>query len=238
MVVVVLAVYAAATVQSTTSFGFALLAVPLMSLVVPTEEAVVLSVSLGLLTSTSQAVGERAHRERAPARRMLVGLAIGAPFGVALLSIATGRQLKFVLAAVIVSFLVLTLRGFELRRSSRAGEVAAGAVSGVLNTSLSTNGPPIVMALHARGLPPATFRGTVAAVLSGGNVIGVGLFAVTGHYEGHVLALVLVAVPVLVAGYLTGARLRRRFDPTAFRRLVLWLLGVTAATTLVSAVLG
>jgi uncharacterized membrane protein YfcA len=238
LAVVAAAVLVAALVQSTTSFGFALLAVPLASLVVAPEEAVVLSVTLGLLTSTSQAVGERADLDVPVARRMLLALAAGAPFGLLLLEVTTSRQLKFVLAAVIFTFLGLTLRGVTLHRAGRAVDVVAGLVSGVLNTALSTNGPPVVMALHARQPPPARFRATVAGVLAGGNVVAIVLFAVTGRYDADVLRLVAVSLPALAVGYVIGARQRRRVDPLVFRRLVLLLLSVTGVVTLAGAVLG
>ena len=56
----------------------------------------------------------------------------------------------------------------------------AGFVSGVLNTSLSTNGPPIVFALQARHLPPDRFRGTINVVFACCNILGTTLFIAAG----------------------------------------------------------
>lgn len=232
------AIFVAAAVSTTTGFGFALLAVPLLSLVVPTETAVVISASLGLFTSAGLAVKERAHGDRVAIKRMLLGALVGAPLGLLVLEVTTGRQLKFLLAAVIFAFLLITLRGWGLERDSVGVEVGAGLVSGVLNTVLSTNGPPLVMALHARHLPPSQFRGTLAPVVAGTGVLTVGLFAVTGRYDSAVWASLLVALPALGLGYLLGSRQHRRFDPIAFRRLVLVLLFGTGVMTLVGAILG
>jgi len=237
VVLVAVAVFASAAVQSTTGFGFALLAVPLMAIVIPAEEAVVLCGAFSLLTASTQAFTGRAHAVRPVAGRMLLGALLGAPVGLAVLTVTTGRQLRFFLAAVIFLFLILTLRGFTLHRAGRAVDLGAGAVAGVLNTSVSTNGPPIVMALHAREMPPDPFRATIATVFTGSNVIAVTLFAATGRYDRDSLVLFLASLPALVLGYLVGTRLRRRFDPASFRRLVLQLLGVTGAITLVGAIL-
>jgi uncharacterized membrane protein YfcA len=225
---VAVAVFASAAIQSTTGFGFALLAVPLMAIVIPAQDAVVLCAALSLITATTQAVTERAHGDRPIVARMLVGAVLGAPIGLLVLSLATGRQLRFTLAAVIFAFLVMTLRGVRLHRAGRAVDLGAGLVAGVLNTSLSTNGPPIVMALHARELPPERFRATVVAVT---------LFAATGRYDVDTLTLFAVSLPALGLGYLVGVRQRRRFDAAAFRRLVLRLLAVTGVVTLVGAIL-
>ncbi len=230
-------VLVAAMVQSTTGFGFSLLAVPLLSLAIPTEIAVVVAATLGTLTSSVQAIGEREHGDRPTIRRMLVGAAIGAPFGLILLSVASNRQLKFGLAAVILAFLIINLRGITIERGSRVVDVVAGTISGVLNTSLSTNGPPLVMALHARHLAPSVFRGTISAVFAGTGVITVGLFLASGRYNSDVRELLVVAVPAMVIGYATGARLRRHIDPPRFRQAVMGLLTATAIVTAVGALL-
>lgn len=228
-------VLVAALVQSTTGFGFSLLAVPLLSMAIPTEIAVVVAATLGTLTSSAQAFGERAHGDRPTIARMLVGAAVGAPFGLLVLSVATNRQLRFGLAAVIIAFLIINLRGITIERGSRAVDVVAGTISGVLNTSLSTNGPPLVMALHARHLTPSVFRATISAVFAGTGVITLGLFMASGRYGTDVRQLLVVAIPTMIAGYWVGARLRPRIDPPRFRQAVMILLVVTAIITLAGA---
>ena len=231
----VVVVLVAAMVQSTTGFGFSLLAVPLLSLAIPTELAVVVAATLGMLTSSVQAVGERAHGDRPTIVRMLTGAAIGAPFGLLVLEFATNRQLKFGLVAVIIAFLIINLRGVTLERGGRGVDLGAGVVSGVLNTSLSTNGPPLVMALHARHLAPSVFRGTISAVFAGTGVITLGLFLASGRYTADARELLVVAIPTMVGGYLLGTRVRPRIDPPRFRQAVMGLLMVTAVITLVGA---
>ena len=225
----------ASLVQSTTGFGFSLLAVPLLSMVIPTEVAVVVAATLGTLTSSAQAFGERAHGDRPTIARMLVGAAVGAPFGLLLLTVATNRQLKFGLAAVIIAFPIINLRGITIERGSRAVDLVAGTISGVLNTSLSTNGPPLVMALHARHLAPSVFRATISAVFAGTGVITVGLFLASGLYGTDERELLLIAIPTMVVGYWVGARLRPRIDAPRFRQAVMALLVVTAIITLAGA---
>lgn len=231
----VVVVLLAATVQSTTGFGFSLLAVPLLSLAIPTELAVVVAATLGTLTSSAQAIGERAHGDRPTILRMLVGAAVGAPFGLLVLTVASNRQLKFGLAAVIFAFLIINLRGITIRRGSRAVDLVAGVVSGVLNTSLSTNGPPLVMALHARHLAPRVFRGTISAVFAGTGVITLGLFLASGRFTTDARELLMVAVPTMVIGYVIGSRIRPHIDPPRFRQAVMALLVATAAVTLIGA---
>lgn len=237
-VLIGLAVFFSSMVQTVTGFGFSLLAVPIMSMAVPTEIAVVIAATLSTFTSGGQAWTERHHGDRPTIKRLVLASFVGMPFGLFILTVATSQQLKLGLAAVIVVFLIVNLRGFKLENPSTPIDLVAGLVAGVLSTSLSTNGPPLVMALHARHFSPQVFRGTISSVLVSISVVSLALFAVTGHFTTEVAWSLLVAGPALVVGFFIGHRVRGRIDATRFRGLVTLLLAATAVVTVVSVVAG
>jgi uncharacterized membrane protein YfcA len=136
--------------------------------------------------------------------------------------------------AVLVAVALLASR-LSFAHAGPGLELGAGFVSGVLNTSLSTNGPPIVFALQARHLPPDRFRGTINVVFACCNVLGTTLFIAAGKVNAHGLLAAAVAVPALVAGQLLGYPLRRHVGGHRFRVLVLGLLSITAITSIVGA---
>ena len=164
-VLIGLAVLFSSLVQTVTGFGFSLLAVPIMSMAVPTEIAVVIAATLSTVTSGGQAWTERHHGDRPTIKRLVLASFVGMPFGLFILTVASSQQLKLGLAAVIVIFLIVNLRGFKLENASTPVDLGAGLVAGVLSTSLSTNGLPLVMALLARLFSPEVFRGTLSSVL-------------------------------------------------------------------------
>jgi len=237
-VIVGIAVFLSALIQTITGFGFSLLAVPIMSMAIPTEMAVVIAGTLSTFTSGGQAWSEREHRDGPTIKRLLIGAVVGAPIGLVILMVATSQQLKLGLAAVIFVFLIVNLRGFKLEKPSTALDVGAGFLAGVLSTSLSTNGPPLVMALHARHFVPHVFRGTIAAVLVSIGALSLVLFGVSGRFTIDIGTALLVAGPSLVVGFFLGHRIRRHVDPARFRGLVTALLAATAVVTVVSVVVG
>jgi uncharacterized membrane protein YfcA len=231
------AVLISAFLQSTVGFGFSLLAVPVLAVTMPTKEAVVVCGALSLAIAGAQAIGERAHGDRPVMGRMVAGVVVGAPIGLLVLTVTTGRQLRFLLGAVILVYVVVTLRGVALRRTSAGVDVGAGVAAGALNTALSANGPAVIMALHPRHLSPPAFRATVAGVFAVSNVIAVSLYAATGRYGRDSLLLVAWGLPLLAAGYLLGATQRRRVRPERHRSFVLGLLALTGVMSLVGAIL-
>jgi uncharacterized membrane protein YfcA len=235
---VVVVVLAASTVQTVTGFGFALFAVPLLSFAVDTKSAVVLTTTLGLAQSGFLAVHDRAHADRATARRMLAGVALGSPVGFVVLDAAPERALRGALAVALVLFVIVSARGLRIRAAGAPLDVTMGAVSGVLGTSLGTNGPPLVTVLHARHLPADVFRATLAWVFAVSAVLAVALFAVGGRYDADTGWLVLASVPALGGGVTTGRLIRPRLAPDGFRRLVLGLVVLTALASIVAVLTG
>ncbi len=146
-------VLAAGFVQAAAGFGFALLAVPLMSLVVPPETAVVVVFLHGACSSLVTARRHRALVDWTEARRLSIGAVVAMPLGVLVLVTASASALRFALGAVTCTAAIYLLRP----RAKRPGPLevrpattyAVGAVSGVLNTALATNGPPLVVYLRA-----------------------------------------------------------------------------------------
>ena len=231
-------VFAASSVQATVGFGFSLFAVPLLSFVVDAKPAVVIANTAGLLVSAANAARERGDCDRAVAGRMIAGAVVGSPIGLLLLTVTPERGVRFALAVAVAVFVVINVRGLHIAATNAPLDVGAGAFSGVLNTMLSTNGPPLVAVLHARHLAPAVFRATISVVFAVSAAVAVALFAAASRYDTTVLEALAVAVPALVLGQLVGGWWRARVDPANFRRSVTALLALTAIASAVSALIG
>ncbi len=234
LVVVAIAVGVASLVQVLSGFGFALLSVPLMTLAVPTKEAVVVSTLLGAGVSTWQAWHLRRDTVRPLARRLVVGAYLGMPLGLLVFLTVDDSPLRILLGVAVLVAVGLLLVRVDLSGAPASIDYAAGFLSGVLNTSLSTNGPPLAFTLQARGLSPNAFRATINTVFALSNVLGVTLFVAAGKVDRDGLLAALVAVPALFAGQLLGLPLRRHVSPERFRVLVIVLLVLAACSAIVS----
>lgn len=228
----------AAAMQSVSGFGFALISVPLFAIVIDAKDAVALASLLGLASSV--VLFARAHRDVCwpVAGRMLGAACAGMPLGLYVLVVVDERVLRGVIAVVVGLLTVSLATGVTVRGRGRAVDVSAGFVSGVLNTSVSTNGPPLVLALQAQGLAPNVFRATISAVFVVSSIVGDVLFLAAGRYTAEVWRAAAVAAPAMVAGWLVGAVIAPRVPPERFRTLVLVLLGLTSLSALVSVAWG
>ncbi|MEZ5248645.1 MAG: TSUP family transporter [Ilumatobacteraceae bacterium] len=173
--------------------------------------------------------------DRAVARHMVIGAYLGMPFGLVVYLTVDDHVLRFLLGiAVLVAVVLLAIR-LDLRHAGTRLDSGAGFVSGVLNTSLSTNGPPLVFALQARHLGPDAFRATINTVFAFSNIFGSPCSSRrVGSPDGIVAAA--IAIPSLLVGQLTGLPLRRHVAGERFRTLVLLLLTAAALSAIISAV--
>jgi uncharacterized membrane protein YfcA len=235
MVLAATAAFAGAFVQSASGFGFALLLSPaLFAAADDPVEAVgallVLGLALNLLVLLEG--GRVDVRAVAP---VLVAALPGLALGALLLSELSKSTLQ-----VAVGIAVIGAAGWQLahRRAGRERRAPpawlAGLTSGVLTTSISVSGPPLVLWLEARGVGPTEFRATLAASflalnLSGGLV----LLAAEGGaaFDPGLMAPLLALV---VAGYALGALAFRRLDAERFFGFVLGLVVATGCASVVA----
>lgn len=228
------AVLVAALAQAVTGFGFALLAVPTMALFLDTRDAVVISALLGTFTSGVQAWTDRGDVDADMARRLLVASALGMPVGLVVFVAAPESALRAVLGIFVLGATWMLWRGVPVPVGPRMDWVM-GAASGALNTSLSTNGPPVVFLLQARGLAPERFRATLYRVFAVMGVVTVVMFAVAGRIDHPALSGSAVAVPASLVGLNAGWRLRTRISTERFKSVVLALLCASGVSALVAA---
>lgn len=236
LIVVAVAVFVAINVYMIAGFGFALLAMPLMTFVIPVERAVVVVVLLAIASTGHQAVVHRRHVRVPLARRLTVSSVVGMPVGLVVLNVVDDQILRMVLGIGVLLATAMLARDLTLDHAGPGLDWSMGFVSGVANASIGTNGPPLVFDLQSRRLAPGEFRGTIAVVFAVGNVATATLFLVDGKITRDGLVAVAVAFPVWALGIVSGRALQPRVPERHFRRIVLGLLVLTGLATIATAV--
>jgi len=233
LAIIFIVAFAAAT-QSITGFGFALIVVPGLALLLGPKVGVVAMSSIGVPLVIWNAIRWRRDILVREAVTISVAALAGMPIGLVVLTRANDRVLTIVIG---VTILVLTLwlwRGLTLP-GGRTTELAAGFSSGALATSVGTNGPPLVIAFQAVGLEPAAFRATLQACFVGQGSIALALFWWQGLFVRDVGVAFLAGAPAAVVGALIGDRLAPRVHAGPFRTAVLGLLALSGALAVGSA---
>ena len=236
LLVVALAIFIAAFMQVLSGFGFALLSMPIMTMAVPVEQAVIVSTLLGALSTTWQSFHLRAAADFVLVRRLTTAAFLGMPLGLVVLNVVSDRSLRLTLGIAVLIATMLLVSPVQLHRMGKGLDYGVGFVSGVLNTSLSTNGPPLVFGLQARRLEPDRFRATISMIFALSNILGIALFAIDGKFTLTGVKAAAIAFPAWFVGQAIAWPIRRRVVGDRFRRLVLGMLFVAGATSVVYAI--
>ncbi|MCL4240879.1 MAG: sulfite exporter TauE/SafE family protein [Dehalococcoidia bacterium] len=226
----------AACIQALSGFGFSLFIVPFLAVIIGPKDTVVLANFLSMTVNVIQFPRLRHSIERRTASILTVGSFAGMPVGLAVLLLVNPTALKVIIAVAVIVFTLLIMRGLRIHGAGTPGDLATGFASGILNTSTSMSGPPIVLYLTGQRLSPAFFRGTINAFFLATSIGAVALLLVSGSVKPWVVGAFLLAMPAAEAGRILGNRLFDRIDEARFRRLVYAILLLSATVALASAI--
>lgn len=224
----------ASLVQSSLGFGFGMVALPFMALLMPGLMPQVL-VALSAFNAGLVAWRERAHIDWQLVRPLLPSRTLGVLPGAALVAVLSPRALDLVFGLVGVAAVVAVVAPRVHIESLRA-LIATGVVSGAMGTATGLGGPPLVVAMGAR--TPTVQRSTMALTLAGGNLLSlIGLGVIGRIGLGDAMATAMLIVP-LGLGFAVSALVVRLVPDRAFRATVIALCAAASVVVLVRGLLG
>jgi uncharacterized membrane protein YfcA len=227
----------AAYVRGFAGFGFALISVPSLALLLPPSEVVpaLFLTSMGSAAHLVPRVWSNVHWRSV--RWMLLGAIVATPVGVALLSAIPAAEMRIAIAVVVLITAVLLWQGFALKViPGRAPAFATGIASGFLNGSAGIGGPPVVLFYFSSPATGAIGRASLIVYFFVLDLAGIGATAAAGLITAKTFLLALVILPPLMLGIWAGHRKFIATDPALFRKLVLLLLIALAVATAFKAV--
>ena len=206
-------------------FGEAMIAMPLLALVLPLTTAAPLVALAAIVTSGVILQQDWRHVVlRAAAMLTIFGL-LSIPAGIILLRTLDDWTIKVLLALVVLGFAVWSLKHPQrFKLSNDRWAPAFGIAAGLLHGAYNTSGPPLVIFATLRQWPPQTFRATVQTYSVIASVWVIAVHWISGLVTREILLRFVWAVPFLVIATLAGRELTRRFPTERFIRLVYFAL--------------
>lgn len=220
----------AGVITGLTGFGFALVSVPLLLLVMDPPSVITSVLVIGQLTSTANAVTARRHVQVGVLRPLLPGAAVGMVLGSFVLGLLDASVLKLAAGLLVVAFTLLLAVRRRARGRARPGRAAlVGGASGLLTTTVGLSGPPVVLLVSGLLPDKDRSRATLAAYFALTSPLGLAALLLQRASPAHAWGAALLLAPVALLGRAVGSRLHRRTPAGAFRAIS---LGITLAAGL------
>ena len=216
----------AALLKGMTGFGFALLAVPLLSLMFPIQALIPAMTIFNLITSVYILASIKLKVKAKYFLPMLLASFVGIPIGVYALTYFPEKTLELAAGISIFSISMVFLLGGNQPAPEKRREkpiVFAGFLSGLLTSSMSIGGPPIALAMNRKGYSKESFRKIFALVSVINAVISSVLYAIHGLFIAFSLKFVLYLLPVIFIGAKVGDVLSKKVNQLFFRKIILYI---------------
>jgi uncharacterized membrane protein YfcA len=230
-----LVVCATSMIKGAIGFGFPLVAVPLLSLLLSPRVAIPVVAIPTLLSNVLviRGIGWRVQDPRL--WDLLVGIATGTAVGAVLLRRLDPRLAAALIGAVALCYAAATALRLTVRippASVRPAGPIVGLAAGLLGGATGISSPILAVYLHLLGLDKRGFVFWITMTFFVVNVVQIAAYLRIGLYPHPVLMLALAMCAPMVAGTLLGLALHRRLDAMTFERIVLGLVFVAALNLL------
>ena len=234
MLLVLVVIFSSTLIRSTFGFGNALLAMPLLSLVIGLKEAAPLVALVGTLVSIVMLLQGWEETRWKDIGGLLLASLLGMPLGIFLLVAVPEGIVIRILGIILIGFGFYNLIGIELPRIDSGWLVVPfGLLAGVLGSAYNTNGPPVIIYGVFRGWSRDQFRASLQGFFLVTNLLIITGHGISGLWTSRIVILFLASIlPVLGAVFL-GERIASRFSQEVFDRVIYYLLIVLGLLLLI-----
>lgn len=217
LVLIMGVVFLATFIRSAFGFGEALVAVPLLALIIPIDVAAPVAVLMSITVALVAVAQDWRHIHLRSAGLLFASTCAGIPIGLWLLAAVPGQALKSILAVVIITFSTFFL--FDKSSATLETEKSAplfGFVAGVLGGAYGMNGPPLVAYGTLRSWSPQHFRATLQGYFLPASIVVMFGYWAAGLWVPTVTRYYLLTLPVAVIAIIAGRAVNKRVQAHTF----------------------
>ena len=220
----------ASMLKGAIGFGFPLVAIPLLSMIMGPRVAIPV-VAFPTLLSNALVLRRGGAGGAAAMIPVLAAIALGTPAGALLIRALDPRLLSALIGAVAMLYVLAIASRLTLKipqgASRRAGPVI-GLLAGVMGGATGISSPLLAIYLHFLRFEKRQFVFWMTVMFFVVNVAQVISYLRLGLYAGPMLRMALWACLPMALGTLAGLALQDRIQQRAFERLVLVVVSLAS----------
>jgi uncharacterized membrane protein YfcA len=228
ILLVLVVLFLSTLVRSTFGFGDALVAMPLLALIIPIKTATPVVAIIAPTIAICLLIKEWRHIDLKSTMRLIISTLAGIPIGILYLKQIHENVVNLVLALVLIVFSFYSLAKPALHRmKSDRWAFLFGFIGGILGGAYNTNGPPVILYGILRGWKPESFRATLQSYfLPTGAAIMIGQ-GLAGLWTKTVMTTYLSSLPLVFLAIFLGLKISRKIPAEKFNKYVyVMLLGL------------
>lgn len=216
-------ILAASILQTSTGFGFSVMATPFLLLLFSPQEAMQINIILSLVISFSLIWKVRQDIDVALLKKVMIGSVVGAPFGSLLFALVDVTTFKLLIAILLIGLTVLLIKNLSIQQT-RSRDYGVGFISGMFTTSIGMAGPPLLLYFASTHRNKETIRAVSLAYYIFIYLISLLSQVIFEGTSKMVWVYSMYALPIVFLGLIFGQMLFTRLNQKLFRILIYVLL--------------
>ena len=230
-----LVIFLSSIIQGLTGFGFALVSVPIMMFLLSPKVVVPIVVIHGLVINLIILFEARKWVNLKRIWPLMIAGAAGVPIGTYLLIALDASILKIFIGSVIIPFAITSLAGFKKPiQNERLAFAPVGITSGLLASSTSLSGPPVILFFVNQGIEKVIFRANLVAYFTVLSLAAILAFVIGGVITTTVINYTLWLLPAAILGAMTGIKLTPKVSENIFRNIALVIVIIAGLLSILS----
>lgn len=235
--IIVITTFVAAFVQGVSGFGFALVAMPILSGVTSIQTAAPLVALTTLTNNLILCIYYRQSFDRNVITNLLLGSVLGIPIGFLALDYIPTALMLIGLGLVIVTYSLYSLVSPVVPvLKSKLWAYGAGFLSGILLGSFNLPGPPVILYGSSQRWSQEKFKGNLTSFFWVSVAIVVVGHGLQSRISEEIIRQFLIAIPGFILGLFLGVVLAKKFDPNIFRKVITGLLLIIGVRLIISGI--
>jgi uncharacterized membrane protein YfcA len=226
---------AAGLVRGITGFGGAMVMTPPLALLFSPTLAVPVALLLESVAAAPMVVHTRRQVRWRAVGPILATACVTLPLGGYVLVTADPQVLRRAIAAIVIVFSILLLRGWRYAGRQRVPtSIGIGALSGVMAGATSMGGPPVILYLLSGPDLVETTRANLTLFVGAISLAGIIVLWAGGVLGASAAWAALLLAPGYYLGLIAGTRAFAHFNDVRFRRFTLLLLVAVSTGILIA----
>ncbi len=208
----------AAFIRGVAGFGLALILAPILLHILKPTDVVTINLFLGLISNIlvlSYSLKKVNLKSIFP---MVISSFLGIPIGVWIITVISPSISRILVGGVTVFFAIPLVLGFSktFKQEKLFGSIS-GFLSGILASSTSLGGPPVVLFMHSQNWKKDTIHPNLATYFSFLNVSSLVALSVSGLIDAQTIINAVSLAPALLIGTGLGILIFRKINTRYFR---------------------
>ncbi|MFF2889370.1 sulfite exporter TauE/SafE family protein [Paenibacillus sp. NPDC057967] len=225
-------ILAASILQTSTGFGFSIMATPFLLLLFQPQEAIQINIILSLVISVSLIVKIRRDIDFMLLKRFTAGSIAGVPFGLLILLSVDINTFTLGVSILLLALTALLIFRFKVK-ATRQRDYIVGGISGLLTTSIGMPGPPLLLYFTGTDAEKGKIRATTLAFYLFIYFVSLLTQIIFAGTSERTWTWSLYAIPIVFLGLLIGQILFKKLNQRIFRIITYILLSGTGLFLLV-----